>query len=220
MPSPNFINGKKASLKTENAIVDLPAGTFYNDVYFRISETLVSDKKGISSVIDLSQPNVPLLDSLVLKIKCYRRLSAVEKKHALLLIQNGTDNLVHRGSWQGSWFAASIGNLGKARIIIDTIPPSIKLVGWKNSQQFNTGDPVKMVIEDNFSAISDLRAELDGRWIALEQKENVFCFRVKNKTLVSRQGPGSDKSVNQHVLMIRAKDLAGNITRNVFRFQY
>jgi hypothetical protein len=220
MPSPNFINGEKTSIKSENAIIYLPAGSFYDDVYFRISEIPVSDKNEVSAVVNLCQPNVPLQDSLVLRIKSRRQLSADEKKHAVVLIQDGADNLVHRGSWQESWFAARIGNLGKARIVIDTTPPSVKLLGWKNGQQFNTGNPVKIVVKDNLSVIRDIRAELDGRWIPLAQKENVFVFHINNKTIVSNQDQGRDKSVNQHVLMIRVSDIAGNITRNVFRFQY
>ncbi|HTE27426.1 M23 family metallopeptidase [Flavitalea sp.] len=220
LPSPNFLSGRKTSIKNENAIVDLPAGSFYNDVYFSISEKPPSDKKEISAVIGLSQPNVPLQDSLTLRIKCRRQLSTDEKKHAVLLIQNGAENLVHLGSWQGNWFAARIGNLGKARIIIDSIPPTIKLLGWKNRQQFNTGDLVKMVIKDNISVTGNIRAELDGRWIPLAQKDNVFSFRINNKTRVSNPNPGRAISINQHVLMIRVSDVAGNISRNVFRFQY
>jgi hypothetical protein len=218
--SPNFFCGRQASVKIKDAVIVLQPRSFDHDVFFSLSHALASDKNGVSPVISLCQPNLPLQDSLELKIKCSRHLSADEKKHAVLLLQNGAGTFVHRGSWNGNWFTTMIGNLGQARIVTDTVPPSIKLIGWKNRQKIGKEDALKMVISDNIGSIANIRAEVDGRWVPLQQKGNVFTFRMENQTRPAKPGPSYYLSGSQHILMIRAIDVAGNITRNVFRFQY
>jgi hypothetical protein len=217
---PNFFAGRKATIKTEDAVVTLPPGSFDKDVFFSVTQASASDKKGTSPVISLCQPNLPLKDSLKLTIRSRRRLSEVEKKHAVLVLRNGAAGFVYKGSWNGNWFETLIGKLGEAKIVIDLVPPVIKLSGWKNRQKIGRGDGLKMVINDNLEIIRDVRAELDGRWVPLDRKDQVYTLRMVNRTPAANLNSGGNITGGVHVLMIRVSDVAGNITRNVFRFQY
>ncbi|MHA4847463.1 hypothetical protein ACX0G7_25080 [Flavitalea antarctica] len=77
-----------------------------------------------------------------------------------------------------------------------------------------------MQVTDDLGGIPNVRAELDGRWVPLEQKGRISTLRIGKETEFHRGDSKYNVPGSQHLLMTRATDVAGNITRNVFRFQY
>ena len=215
-----FVYGKGSIVKTSNSFADLPPFSFFSSLKFRLSASSVASGRVISPNIIMNTENAPVRDSFLLGIRSQRKLSILEKRHTLMEVSSGSQRIVYRGTWQGDWYRSRIVNTGQASLIVDTVSPEVKPIGWRNGQKLPGGAVIKFTINDGSTPVTVLRTELNGRWIPVQQKGNIYYFKPADE-LNSGQGRERTTQVSrQHRFMIKVSDLAGNVTRNIFRFEY
>jgi hypothetical protein len=207
--SSNVRVGLPVSMKLQNVRLFFTGNAFYEDVYFRLGERKAGERNMASDIMELHDGSIPLKDSLRLMIRASRKLNGFQQKHTVLMIRNSRTTEVVNGAWKEDWFETKVKQSGDAYLFIDTTPPVIKLVGWRNGQKFQNGEELKILVSDNLKQIRDFRAEINNHWVPFSQKTDFFVFRFEKNII-----KGDNK------LMIKVTDMAGNITCNVFRFEY
>ena len=207
--SSNVRVGLPVSIQHQNVRLFFTGNVFYEDVFFRLGERKADERNMASDIMELHDGSIPLKDSLRLMIRASRKLTGFQQKHTVLMIRNSRTAEVINGNWKEDWFETKVERLGDACLVIDTTPPVIKLVRWKNGQKFHKGDELKILVSDNLKQIRDFRAEINNHWVPFSQKTDFFVFRFRKNII-----KGDNK------LMIKVTDMAGNITSNVFRFEY
>ena len=101
-----------------------------------------------------------------------------------------------------STFYTTTKTLGKYSLVIDKLPPEIKLLYFKDQQWISELNTIKVKISDNGSGIKNYRATIDGKWILMEynHKNKILTYNFSDKKLVG----------SKHIFKIVVSDNVGN----------
>lgn len=150
---------------------------------------------------------IPLHDSILIRIKPNSVISLAEKEKMLMTWTNGVKKSVQRVIWQGAWAAARYRDFGNFQLIIDTIPPRIVPVNFKEGADLSNKNSLIFHVKDEYEKIRQVNVFLDGQWLRFSNDKNLaFVYRMDEYF-----------SSGQHELKIQAEDEAGNITTQSFQ---
>ncbi len=179
----------------------LPQNALYDSVRFRYSE--VASAYG-NTIFQLHNASVPVHSYFPVKIKTTSswpdkmimyRFAGSKKDYKKAVPENG-------------WYKASFREFGNFQLLIDTLPPVIAPVGFKDGMNCSKLSRIAFVVTDNTEEIEKFTAVLDGNWLRFtNDKGRTFAYVFDEKCL-----PG------EHELKVTAEDQAGNITEKVYRF--
>ncbi len=105
------------------------------------------------------------------------------------------------------WLQANFWDLGQVQLIIDTIAPVIRPIGFKDGSNLKNARSIVFFAEDDAGELKHFRAEIDGQWIMFSRKGDNFIHRLDERT-----------SAGLHELKIMVTDEAGNITGRKYNF--
>jgi hypothetical protein len=106
------------------------------------------------------------------------------------------------------WYRASFREFGNFQLMIDTIPPTITPIGFKNGMNCTKQSRIVFVVKDNTEEIKKITATLDGNWLRFSNdKGSRFIYQFDELCV-----PG------EHELKIVAEDQVGNITEKNYKF--
>ncbi|HVG13490.1 MAG TPA: M23 family metallopeptidase [Chitinophagaceae bacterium] len=155
---------------------------------------------GVSEAHTFGSAAIPVHDSIRVRIKPTAAIGDIRK----VIIRNisGTKTTVERVTWQNGWVSAKFRQLGIFQVFIDTEPPTINAP----PQLLNGSGRIVFIPRDNFKAIKNFRAELDGQWLRFTNDKGAsYIYKVDEKL-----GPG------EHELKVRIEDIAGNVTTRIW----
>lgn len=184
----------------------LPANCLYDSIRFNYNES--SPKQGYP-IFQIHNTQVPLQDYFPITIKA---ATAFPDKMIMHRFANGKNdyakaNPVFNGKDSG-WYKARFRDFGSFQLMIDTMPPVITPIGFKNNMNCSKLNRLVFVIKDNTREIKNFIATLDGNWLRFSNdKGSRFIYDFDENCT-----PG------EHQLKIRVEDLAGNMTEQFFCF--
>lgn len=188
-----FDNNKINFYLRENAL--------YDSLRFRYSET--ASATGYP-VFQLHNANIPVHSSFPVKIKATSPLPGKMVIHRFA----GSKNDYAKAEEENGWYKASFREFGNFQLMIDTMPPVITPVGFKDGMNCSKFSRIVFVITDNTEEIEKFSATLDGNWLRFtNDKGRSFVYLFDEKC-----APG------EHELKITAEDQAGNIAEKVYKF--
>ena len=115
---------------------------------------------------------------------------------------------VKKPQWLGDWATASFRNFGNFALILDTLPPVIRIPGVVENANLKRSSRIAVVVTDNYKKIKSFRATLDGNWLLFtNDKAKAFIYHFDEHCK-----PG------KHELKIFAEDEAGNTASSVIHF--
>lgn len=180
--------------------------SLYDAAYINHTQLNCSWEGAISSQHKIGEANLPLQDSILIRIQPNRELTDQEKAHCLLRWQQGSKSSVQRVNWQKGWASGKSRDFGNFALVVDTIPPTILPVGFSDNGSIAGKTRLIFWVRDNQQRISTVRTEMDGKWIRFSNDKNLsFVYDMDEHC-----SPGL------HELTIEASDEAGNMTRSVF----
>ena len=194
----------------ENSTISfyLPANCLYDTIHFRYNETATTPGH---IVYQLHSPDVPMHGYFPIKIKASIPADLRNKVVMECSWNNKTDfaKAVPLTGWNElGWFKAGFREFGNFQLLIDTIPPNIVPVGFKDSMNASKLNRLTFVIGDDTKEIKNFNATLDGNWIRFtNDKGRTFIYIFDEHCL-----PGV------HELKISAEDMVGNRTEKVYHF--
>lgn len=202
-----MVTGKENTLKMDDIEADFSAKAFYDTVPFIYSAELSKDTRVVSAIHHLHNFTVPVHDSFVVRIKPIVLISdSVKDRVVMQLISNRKIEAV-KGQWKDNWMEAKFRDLGIVKLLIDTLPPNIRLAGWVSGSNLRSRKLISIAASDNVDDVKSFTAFLDGDWVMFSRKDNTFTHAFDERT-----GPG------RHELRVIVEDEAGNITERKYGF--
>ena len=106
------------------------------------------------------------------------------------------------------WYTAAFRELGSFRLLVDTVPPSIRPVGFRDGMNCGKLGRIAFGVSDNTELIRLFKATLDGQWLRFSNdKGRIFIYKFDEHCT-----PG------EHELKIYVEDQVGNSTERIYHF--
>ncbi len=164
---PYFNFAKKNNIIKDKIKVNFPANSFYKSFYFDFEE-LEKDSSSFSSTYKLHNRFTPvhkyftvsiLPDSSDPKLNNKRYISYSSDNVEFFYVDTKTD---------GNYLVGRSRALGYYKVLVDSIPPVITEVNFKNDMKITKQNKLKIKIKDAETGINTYAASLNNCWILME----------------------------------------------------
>lgn len=199
---PGFLN----LFENSNISFYLPKNSLYDSIRFQYKE--IYPNTG-NTIYQLHNTSVPLQSYFPITIKA---ASDLPDKMIMHRFANGKDDYakaepVTNGKESG-WYRASFREFGSFQLMIDTEPPVVTPIGFKDGMNCSKQKYIVFVIKDNTEEIKNFTATLDGNWLRFTNDKGVrFIYEFDEMC-----------PAGEHELKIVAEDQVGNITEKNYKF--
>ncbi|MBL7720068.1 MAG: M23 family metallopeptidase [Flavipsychrobacter sp.] len=162
-----------------NVSFRLPETALYDDVCFTFSKS--SDAKAYSSVYQVHQSFVPVHNYFELGIKPERTIPFQLREKMALRYNDGKSVSAKAAAFTDKgWYSAEVRNFGAYSLIADTVAPVIT-PKVKSGSNLGKATLVSFTIRDAVTSVKSYRAELNGKWVVLEQHGSNFFYEVDSR---------------------------------------
>lgn len=151
-----------------NVNVNVPEHTFYDDLYL--------DFEWNNGVLTFHNPIIPIHKSIGVTFTDYTVPVDLISKTIIATI-DGNKPSYNKTTYKDGKFTAYARNLGKFKLEVDTVPPTITPVNFEKGKWMSAQQELQLKIADDFSGINSYNGYLNGQWILLE-------YDYKTKKLV------------------------------------
>lgn len=191
-----FIWNRDNKLKTNDFILEAPAGSFYRT--FRMNYSASQACKGCySPVHHVHDRYTPVHDHITLAIRPAGLPERLQAKALLVRIDDNTGGFVtHGGAWEEDGFVrTTVREFGNYAVAVDTISPSVAAIDAAYHKNLAGRTTLKFTIKDQLSGIKSYRGTLNGQWILMD-------FDAKNDLLVYYIGEQMKPGTNAFRLVV------------------
>ena len=196
---PGFIN----VFENDHIQFYLGENALYDSFNFRYNET--KDIKG-KIIYQVHNATVPLHTFFSLKIKPDFLVTDTGK--IVMHRFYGAKDDYKKAVFENGWYKAAFREMGNFQILIDSIAPEVRPLGFVNGMNASKLSRLLFVVTDNTEEIKKFTATLDGKWLRFtNDKGRNFIYKFDEHC-----PPGF------HELVIEAEDQAGNITKKIYNF--
>ncbi len=172
-----FNYDKPNHFESDGLIIKIPEGALYQDLLFEYD---VSDKMNstVSKTHHIHNKFTPVHRYFTVFIKPD---SLPEKffQKAYIVRYDGKKDIACGGEIVNDYITTRVNSFGDYCIRIDTIPPEIKPVNFKNGMSLSSSNQIKFTINDEGSGIKSYTGMLNDQWVLME-------FDSKNRLLFYR----------------------------------
>jgi hypothetical protein len=196
---PGFIN----VFENDHLRFYLGEDALYDSFTFRYNET--KDTKG-NPVYQVHNTTVPLHTYFNLSIQA--DFSIADTGKIVMYRFSGSKTDYRKAVGQNGWYKAAFREFGNFQLMIDSVPPVIRPLGFVNGMNASRLSRLLFVVTDNTEELKSFTALLDGRWLRFSNdKGRNFIYKFDEHC-----PPGP------HELLITAEDQVGNITQKTYNF--
>jgi hypothetical protein len=198
--------GKLTRYTTDYVNFFLDENALYDVTCIDISSP--EDAASISSRITIGRPTIPVHHYFDLSIKPSMLIPfALRSKVAMVYNDGGkTESGRAAAPTAQGWYTASARALGEYRLIADTVGPKVKPT-TKVEGSLGKARAIVFRASDEITSVKTFRAELDGKWLLFEQREDDWKY-----VFDSHCPPG------KHMLVVTVTDENGNETKASYTF--
>lgn len=185
----------------------LPENGLYDSIRFRYNEININSPFPIFQIHNTS---VPVQSRFPVTIKASTPYPGKMVMHRFAAGKH--DYLAALPVMQGKetgWFRAGFRDFGSFQLMIDTVPPVITPIGFKNGMTVGKQGRIVFSVKDNTEEIKKFTALLDGNWLRFtNDKASRFIYQLDEMC-----------AGGEHELTIIAEDQVGNVSEKVYRFK-
>lgn len=195
---PNFVN----VFENDKVCVYLKEQCLYDSFHFVYREGV---PVGGFPVYQIHSTGVPLQTKFMLQIKC---TTAVRPDKMVMHRFAGSKHDYAKAVYADGGFTASFKEFGNFHLLLDTIPPTITPVGFREGMNTAKLNRLAFVIVDATEELENFSAMLDGKWLRFSNdKGRTFIYKFDEHCL-----PG------KHELKLTVSDCVGNTTEKIYHF--
>ncbi|MBN2612749.1 MAG: M23 family metallopeptidase [Bacteroidales bacterium] len=164
--------------------ISMQPNTLFKNINFTCS-ALEVDTLLYSPLHFVHSDLVPVGRSYTLAIKAENLARQYYTKALIACLDRENKQVAEGGAWNNGFIEASVRKFGRFFIALDTIPPDIKPLDFKNNGIFQAGDIIKFKITDDFSGIKSYNGYIDNEWALFEYdaKEDMLSYRLDNSRI-------------------------------------
>jgi hypothetical protein len=193
-----FYPGMIDGFESPDASFYLGEKCLYDSLHIVYQEMPGQENDIVSGLHHFGTTQVPLADTMTVRIKLTR--TGVQKQRVIMQWAEGEEFEVKKPVWLGDWATSSFRSFGNFSLLLDTIPPTIRIPGVVENANLQRSSRIAVLVQDNYKKIKNFRAYLDGNWLMFSNdKARAFIYHFDE-----RCKPG------RHELKIYAEDEAGN----------
>ena len=201
-----FYPGMVDGVETPTAAFYLGERCLYDSLHLNHEESALQRMDMVSSLHEFGSSKIPLADTMTVRLKITK--AVIQKQRVLMQWSDGNDFEVIKPSWLGDWATAAFRNFGNFCLILDTVPPVIRVPGVIDNANLRRGSRIAILVQDNYKKIKNFRCTLDGKWLLFSNdKAKAFIYHFDEHC-----PPG------KHEMKIYAEDEAGNGSTLVLHF--
>lgn len=202
------------TLIKENLQVLLEPGTFYEPLQKIYREDTQSTY--LSAIYQFGEYSIPVQEKYDLRIKTpiLPKDFPVHKLGIGLINDRGNLSFLG-GSFIDGWVEAHPKNFGHFVLTIDTIPPTIQPLDFKNEKVITKYNTLELSIKDDLAGIMEYKAYLNGKWVLMIHNRRKKRFIIP---LDKYSKPILEKGKNK--IRISAVDYKGNKTEKSYVLIY
>jgi murein DD-endopeptidase MepM/ murein hydrolase activator NlpD len=170
----------------------------------------------LSPIFQFGEDAIPLQERYDIRIKA-PEMGANFNYQKLAVIHIDDKNRVNYegGYYVNGWVEVSPKTFGKFTLSVDTIPPKINPLDFKEGQDISRYSTLELSIEDDLAGILEFKAYINGKWVLMnfdKRKKRYIIPLDKEVKPVLRNGENS--------LRISAEDYKGNLRENSYTLIY
>jgi len=199
---PGFVN----PFENDRISIYLAENCLYDSIRFRYQEINANSD---FPVFQLHNTSVPLHCWFPVNIKAQTAYPEKMVMHRFSGNKNDYKKAypVNHGKDMG-WYRADFREFGSFQLMIDTIPPAIRPIGFKDGMHTAKLKQLVFAVKDNTEEIKSFTATLNGKWLRFSNdKGSRFIY------MFDEMCPPGD-----HELKIIVEDQVGNTTEKNYRF--
>lgn len=181
--------------------------SLYDTVYYQETIVLANNRLSNMHIPDSICSSIPVHQPYNVAVKATTVINDALLPKALLQLKDQHGTVTTKGEWQNGWLTGSFNRMGAIQIIIDTTPPVVEPVQWKDSSRFNNQKNLFLKVTDDAAGIAAFRATLDGQWLMFSRKSNYFIYNFDEHC-----------SNGWHTLQVTAQDASGNTSHYEWAF--
>jgi hypothetical protein len=201
------IPNQESNVKLDDIAVDFNNNAVYDYLPLIVKSTDPTEKRTVSRVHVVHNITAPVHDSFTVRIKRTVEIpDSLKNKVVMQLLTKGDKEAV-KSVWKGDWLEGKYRDFGTIKLIIDTTPPFVMPMGWKNGANLKAARSITFLCRDDAGELKSFRAELDGQWLMFSRKSDYFIYKFDEHI-----------SAGPHVLKVKVEDAAGNITERTYSF--
>ncbi len=181
----------------------LPENCIYDSFHFKYNEIVPA--KG-STIYQLHNSAVPLQTYFPVMIKA--EYATKDTGRIIMKRFSGSKEDYKKAFYENGWYRSSFREFGNFQLLVDSIPPSVVPIGFRNGMNTAKLGRIKFAVVDNTEEIKKFTALLDGNWLRFSNdKGRNFIYEFDEHC-----------SSGEHELIIIVEDLAGNKTEKKYHF--
>jgi murein DD-endopeptidase MepM/ murein hydrolase activator NlpD len=196
------------NLKTKNALLLLPAGSLYQNIYLKYHTTKGSSEF-LSAIHHFNNNTIPLHKAATLSIKA--QLDSTLHSKAIIVQVDSAKTTFVGGLYKNNAVSALIRTLGSFAVAMDTVAPNVIFTNPKNV--FSAADTLIFEIEDELTGIAKYQ-------LSTKQQKLIGIYDAKTHTLIL---PAAVLPEGENELQLEATDFKNNTyvmqTRFVVQYQ-
>jgi hypothetical protein len=182
--------------RDSSAVLMVPKGLIYDDLYLRPSSTESSD--ALSKRFKMHDQVIPLDNYITIKLKVRGDFNERTKLVMMLEEDNGKKSCLG-GEFKNGWVQARSKTMGTFYVQEDSQAPKVQVTRL----EAHAHGKINLTSSDNLSGLDSIRVEVDGRWLMMSY--NASMSRSWGNFSDLHLKPGT------HKILIRVWDLAGNV---------
>jgi len=181
----------------------LPENCLYDSIRFRYAEL---NSKSANPLHQVHTAIVPIHGYFTVRIK--GNIPPAVKHKTVMLRYSGSRKDFKETVYNNGWYAASFREFGNFQLLVDTIPPVISPVKFKEGMNASKLSRLAFNIADNSEELKNFTATLDGNWIRFSNDKGRTFIYVFDEMCP----PG------EHELVLSVEDCVGNRTEKKYHF--
>ena len=195
--------GQPSTIDTGRLRLELPATALYTDLPFKYVRLVDESPNYLSDAHQLHEEWTPLHGRAELWLTPRVKVPPALRPHAYIgrCGKDGTYRSVG-GRWKDDRMVAPIGSFGTYAMLLDTVPPIVRIEQFRTDLRGAKGFSV--LLEEEAGGPLTYRGTVDGRWVLLE-------YDAKSGSLTHSFVPG-EIGAGTHAFELRVVDQRGNET--------
>ena len=182
----HFMHDESNTFETDEVKILIPKGALYDDLNF-VYHLAGKGNSAYSAVHQIHNQYVPIHVPYSVSIKTTKIPQKYQAK-ALIAGVDATGRLSAIGSeFKDGWIIAHPRSFGDFKVVLDTVPPTIRPINSKNTKNKIIADKLEFKISDNLSGVEMYEGEIDGNWALFEYdaKTETLAYTIDKKRLTS-----------------------------------
>lgn len=171
-----------------------------------------SNSNFLSATYQLFEFTIPVQDEIQIRIKVPKTFKKLPLNKMGVVLIDDKERVFFKGGYEeNGWINAGIRNFGKFALVIDTIPPKINPLDFKENQNISKYSTLEFDLIDNIAGVASYKAYINNKWVITEydKKKGKYIIPLNKRSKIHL-------SKGNNELLIKVIDRRKNETHQQF----